>query len=68
MCFLLMTFIPVQKLCVNRSTWKNKEYLKSKDKAKNDMMYQTYIIAYVKIQKKIKIYYPVCQTYSPTDV
>ena len=28
---------------------------------------KTYIIAYVKI-KKIKIYYPVCQTYSPTGV
>ena len=26
------------------------------------------MIAYVKIQKKIKIYYPVCQTYSPTGV
>ena len=30
---------------------KNKEYLRSKDKAKDDMMYQMiYIIAYVKIQ------------------
>ena len=26
---------------------------------------KTYIIAYVKI-KKMKIYYPLCQTYSPT--
>ena len=26
--------------CYYRSTWKNKEYLWSKDKAKNDMMYQ----------------------------
>ena len=26
--------------CKYRSTWKNKEYLRSKDKAKNDMMYQ----------------------------
>ena len=24
--------------CYYRSTWKNKEYLRSKDKAKNDMM------------------------------
>ena len=48
---------------------KNKEYLRSKDKAKNDMMYQEkYIIAYVKIQNKMKIYYPVCQTHSPTGV
>ena len=29
---------------------------------------KTYIIAYVKIQIKMKIYYPVCQTYSPTGV
>ena len=29
---------------------------------------KTYIIAYVKIQKKMKIYYPLCQTYSPTVV
>ena len=28
---------------------------------------KTYIIAYVKI-KKMKIYYPLCQTYSPTVV
>ena len=26
--------------CQYRSTWQNKEYLRSKDKAKNDMMYQ----------------------------
>ena len=31
---------------------KNKEYLRSKDKAKNDMMHQGIIIAYVKIPKK----------------
>ena len=37
--------------CYYRSTWKNKEYLRSKDKAKNYMMYEAYIIAYVKIQK-----------------
>ena len=31
---------------------KNKEYLRSKDKDKDDMIYQDiYIIAYVKIQK-----------------
>ena len=48
---------------------KNKEYLKSKDKAKKwyDVSSHIYIIAYVKIQK-IKIYYPVFQTYSPTGV
>ena len=34
---------------------KNKEYLRSKDKDKDDMIYQDiYIIAYVKIQKKLK--------------
>ena len=51
-----------------------------KIKPKNDMMYQD-IIAYAKIQydvsrhncicqktKKMKIYYPVCQTYRPTGV
>ena len=27
---------------------------------------KTYIIAYVKTHKKIKIYYPLCQTYSTT--
>ena len=48
---------------------KNKKYFRSKDiKPKNDMMYQDiYIIAYVKIQK-MKVYYPLCQTYSPTVV
>ena len=45
-----------------------KEYLRSKDKAKYDMMYQDiYTVAYVKIQKK-KIYYPVCQTYREVDI
>ena len=47
---------------------KNKEYLKSKDKAKKMIWcIKTYIIAYVKMQK-MKIYYPACQTYSPTGV
>ena len=31
---------------------KNKEYLRNEDNAKNDMMYQDIIIAYVKIQIK----------------
>ena len=30
----------VYERCYYRSTWKNKEYSSSKDKAKNDMMYQ----------------------------
>ena len=46
----------------------NKEhYLRSKDKAENDMMYQdTYNC--ICQNKKVKIYYPLCQTYSPTVV
>ena len=35
-----------------RGTWKNKEYLRSKDNAKMMWRIKTYIIAYVKIQKK----------------
>ena len=46
---------------------KNKEYLRSKDKAKHWYDVKTYIIEYVKIHK-MKMYYPVCQTYSPTGV
>ena len=37
--------------CSHRSTYKNKEYLRSKDKAKNDMMH-------ISKYKKMKIYYP----------
>ena len=44
---------------------KNEEYLRSKDKAKNDMMYQDIYNCICQI-KKNRIYYPVCQTYSPT--
>ena len=43
---------------------KNKEYLRSKDKApKMIWCNKTYIIAYVKLQKN-KIYYPLCHTYN----
>ena len=45
----------------------NKEYLRSQDKAKKCYDVSRHIIAYVKI-KKMKIYYPLCQTYSPTVV
>ena len=51
--------------CKYRSTWKNKEYFKSKYKAKDDMMYQDYIIAYVKIQIKWKWRYTI-QYVKPT--
>ena len=47
---------------------KNKEYLRSKDKAKKFMMYQDiYIIAYVKIQK-LDEDHPLYQTYNSTVV
>ena len=47
---------------------KNKEYLRSKKKAKNDMMYQDIYSCICQNTKQMKIYYPVCQTYSPTGV
>ena len=47
---------------------KNKEYLKSKDKAKNDMMYQDIYNCMCQNTKTIKIYYPLRQIYSPTVV
>ena len=53
------------------TTWvheKNKEYLRSKDTAKNDMMYQDIYNCICQNTKKMKIYYPLCQTYSPTFV
>ena len=52
---------------VSTGVLEKKEYLRSKDKAKNDMMYQD-IYNCICQNKKIKIYYPVCQTYSPTGV
>ena len=55
--------------CYYRSTWKKKkEYLRSKDKAKNSMMCQDMYNCICQNTKKMKIYYPVCQTHSPTDV
>ena len=52
----------------HRSTRKNKEYLRSKDKAKKmTWCIKTYITAYVKTQK-MKTHYPACQTHSPTSV
>ena len=42
--------------CWYRSTWKNKEYLRSKDKAKNYMMYQD-IYNCICQTKKMNIYY-----------
>ena len=44
----------------------NKEYLRNKAKAKNDMMYQD--IYNCQNTKKRDIYYPLCHTYSPTVV
>ena len=44
-----------------------KNILEVKIKPNNGYIIKTYMIAYVKIQKN-KIYYPVCQTYSPTGV
>ena len=45
---------------------KKKDYLRSKDKAKNDMMYQDVYKCICQNTKKKKIYYPLCQTYSQT--
>ena len=45
---------------------KNKEYSRSKDKAKIDVMYEDIYNCICQNTKKMKIYYPVCQTYSPT--
>ena len=50
--------------CKYKSTWKNKEYLTGSNR-KMIWCIKTNIIAYVKKQKK-KIYYPLCQIYSPT--
>ena len=48
------------------------EYMKKikniQEKPKNDMMYQDIYNCICQNTKKMKIYYPVCQTYSPTGV
>ena len=44
------------------------EFLRSKGKAKNDMMYQNIDNCICQNTKKMKIYYPVCQTYGQTGV
>ena len=46
---------------------KNKIVFK-KVKPKNDMMYQDIYNCICQNTQKIKIYYPLCQTYSPTVV
>ena len=48
---------------------KNKEhYLKSKDKAEKSYDVLSHIKLHVSNYKKMKIYNPLCQTYSPTVV
>ena len=47
---------------------KNKEYLRSKDNAKNDMMYQDIYNCMCQSAEKMKIYYPLCQPYTPIVV
>ena len=47
---------------------KNKEYLRSKDKAKKLYDVSRHISLHMSKYKIMKIYYPVCQTYSPTGV
>ena len=48
---------------------RNKEhYLRSKDKAEKNMMYQDIYNCICQSTEKMKIYNPLCQTYSPTIV
>ena len=47
---------------------KIRNILKVKIKSKNDMMYQDIYNCICQNTKKMKIYYPVCETFSPTGV